>query len=317
VQGKLPHYSNLQVNVHLNESGKEVETLPTVSVLVTVYNRESYLAETLKSVLDSSWTDFELIVVDDASSDKSASVAESFAKNDKRIRVCINERNLGDYGNRAKAASLARGRYIKYVDSDDLIYKYSLASMVESLEKNPEAALALSHSRPEDDSPYPWYLTPNQTFNKHFLGRGCLSCGPSGAIIRRDAFELVGGFREQWKVLADTELWLRMASRWPTVLLPPGLIWWRRHEDQQFSSSDSELTYLERGFQLAMEALTDAECPLTQHARIAAMKKVRQHFSRRLLSLAIRAHRLGPAYRLYKESSLTLADLASGFRTYR
>lgn len=293
------------------------ENSPLVSVLVTVYNREKYLAETIKSILESSWTNFEVIVVDDASSDSSLSVAHSYARNDDRLKVFANKQNLGDYGNRAKAASLAQGKYIKYVDSDDLIYKYSLAIMVESLEKNPDAALALSHSMPEATSPYPWSITPHEVYRKHFLRRGCLNCGPSGAIIRRVAFEAVGGFREHWKVISDTDLWLRLAARWPTVLLPPGLIWWRRHADQEYTKDSANLVYLARGLELAANALMSNECPLTQTEIDAALKKKRQHFSRKVLSLGLRDRELSSALKLYRASGLSLSDLAKGFRSYQ
>jgi len=296
---------------------RQTKTSPIVSVLVTVYNRESYLTETLESILNSSWADFELIVVDDASSDNSLSVAESFAKSDDRLRVVANEKNLGDYANRVKAASIARGKYIKYVDSDDLIYPHSLALMVNSLERYPDAALALSHSKPEDESPYPWRLTPNEVYKKHYLDLGCLGCGPSGAIIRLDAFKAIGGFDEKWKVLSDTELWLRLASRWPAILLPPGLVWWRRHEEQEFTKNDAETVYLESGYQLDTNVLTNPECPLTHSERSFALEKIRQHFARRLLSLAIRKNRFSSALAIYKRSNLAIVDLVKGLRSYR
>ena len=82
---------------------------PTISVLVTVYNREAYLAETLRSILNSTFQDFEIVVVDDCSSDRSVDIARQFASKDNRIVVHVNKKNLGDYHNRNKAASLAKG----------------------------------------------------------------------------------------------------------------------------------------------------------------------------------------------------------------
>jgi len=288
-----------------------------VSVLVTVYNREPYLRETLLSILDSTYDDFEVIVVDDNSSDNSAEIAKQIAVQNSRIQIYTNDKNLGDYPNRIKAASLARGRYIKYVDSDDLIYPHSLAIMVESMERYPDAALGLSHSMPEDEAPYPWYLSPEQANRKHFLGRGCLSCGPSGAIIRRDAFETVGGFRMQWKVISDTDLWYRLASRWPIVLLPPALVWWRRHEEQEFTKDDAVTVYLQRGYDLAKDALASSDFPLPVSERNVALERARQHFARRLLSLALRKRQIGTALSMFRNSDLTINDLAKGLRAYQ
>lgn len=289
---------------------------PRVSVLVTVYNREAYLAQTLRSVLASSFRDFEVIVVDDCSSDKSVVIAEGIAMEDCRVRVIINESNLGDYGNRMKAASLACGTYLKYVDSDDIIYAHTLDVMVNAMERNEAVALALSHSLPEDEEPYPWILEPTKAWRKHFLGRGCFGCGPTGAIIRRSAFEEVGGFRKEWRVLSDIDLWLRLGACWPVALLPPGLVWWRRHEGQEFSSSGADLTYLEHGYELSRQSLKDVQCPLPEIERKIAIRRLRQHYARRLMALAIRKGQIRLAMKLFRKSDLTVMDLMRGFRKY-
>lgn len=94
---------------------------PLVSILMTSYNREEYIAQAIQSVLDSSFTNFELIIVDDGSKDQTLKIARSFAERDKRIKIYINEQNLGDYPNRNQAAKYAEGAYIKYLDSDDYL----------------------------------------------------------------------------------------------------------------------------------------------------------------------------------------------------
>ena len=101
-------------------------SLPLVSVLMTAYNRELYIAEAIESVLQSSYTNFELIIVDDVSTDSTISIAKKYSEIDKRVYVYQNETNLGDYDNRNKAASFAKGMLYKYLDSDDVIYPYSI-----------------------------------------------------------------------------------------------------------------------------------------------------------------------------------------------
>lgn len=289
---------------------------PTVSILVTVYNREAYLAPCLDSILASTWKDFEVLVVDDQSKDGSVGLAEIYAGKDERVRVFKNETNLGDYPNRVRAAQMAQGKYLKYVDADDLIYPHSLAIMVEAMEACPAAALGLAHSLPEDEQPYPWLLQPEQAWRKQFLGRGCLSCGPSGAIIRRDAFVEAGGFGN-WGVLNDVDLWCRLSSRWPVLLLPPGLIWWRRHEEQEFTKGDATTVYLERGYELVVDHLTSSACPLSEVERSAAVARARHNHARRLWSLATRRGRPRSAWRAFLKSGLGLQDLAGGLLRYR
>jgi glycosyltransferase involved in cell wall biosynthesis len=290
-------------------------TSPVVSVLVTVFNREPYLAACVESILASTYGDIEVILVDDASTDGSLDLAQTLASRDGRIRVELNTTNLGDYGNRGRAAQLATGRYLKYVDSDDLIYRHSLTLMVEAMESNPDAALGLSHSSPEEIEPYPWRLTPREAWLKEFLGTGCLGCGPSGAIIRRDRFFEAGGFGNRG-ILNDTDLWMRMSARWPIVLLPPGLVWWRRHGGQEFMRPDARAAYLEGGFRLAMDALSDDASPLNESETNRAKARVRQHHARRLWSLAARPSSPLAALRLFRQSGLGFSDALSGLRKY-
>jgi glycosyltransferase involved in cell wall biosynthesis len=84
---------------------------------MTAYNREKYIAEAIESVLASSFTDFELIIVDDCSADSTVEIARPYL-HDKRVQLHINEQNLGDYPNRNRAAELASGKYIKYLDCE-------------------------------------------------------------------------------------------------------------------------------------------------------------------------------------------------------
>jgi glycosyltransferase involved in cell wall biosynthesis len=82
---------------------------PLVSVLMTAFNREEYIAEAIESVLGQTLADFELIISDDCSTDRTLEIANAFARRDGRIRVLRNASNLGDYPNRRCAAALARG----------------------------------------------------------------------------------------------------------------------------------------------------------------------------------------------------------------
>ena len=117
---------------------------PRISVLLTSYNREDYIAESIESVLAQSVTDFELVICDDRSSDGTVDIINDYAKRDSRIRVSVNERNLGDYAQSAPRREPGAGRFLKYHDSDDVMYPHCLATMVEPLEAEPRAAFALS-----------------------------------------------------------------------------------------------------------------------------------------------------------------------------
>jgi glycosyltransferase involved in cell wall biosynthesis len=288
---------------------------PRVSVLVTVYNREAFLAACLESILASTFDDFEIVIVDDGSEDFSVAIAEEFARRETRIRFVRNETNLGDYPNRMKAASLASGEYLKYVDSDDLIYPHTLAVMVEAMTTHRDADLGLSYSMPEAEHPYPWKLVPHDAWQREFLGPGCMSSGPTGAIIKRSAFFSLGGFRS-WGVLSDTDMWYRMSAQAPIVLLPPGLVWWRRHPGQEFTVNGADLVYIERGFELTRETLKSNVSPLSPDETSRALARARQHHARRLISLGVRRGLPRTAFRLIRTSGLSMIDLARGLAPY-
>jgi len=112
-----------------------MENNPLVSVLMTAYNREQFIAEAIESVLASTFTNFELIIVDDCSTDKTIEIAKKFEMIDSRVKVYKNDNNLGDYLNRNMSASFAKGKYLKYLDADDLIYPHGLEVMVAAMEK--------------------------------------------------------------------------------------------------------------------------------------------------------------------------------------
>jgi glycosyltransferase involved in cell wall biosynthesis len=255
-----------------------------VSILTTVYNRDKYLAACIDSVLASSYQDWELIIVDDVSSDGSVSIARAYEQKDARIKVYVNQTNLGDYPNRNKAASYAKGKYLKYLDADDIIYPHGLEVMVHTMEQFPEAGLGISQKVVEDVKPYPFLMDPKETFTREFLKRGVLGLGPTGTIVRRDAFEKLGGFTGT-RYIGDTELWYKIALVYPVVKMEEELIFWRQHDDQEITKGQDSFFYLENAFKLKLNTLNKEELPLGALERQVAIKKNKKRFSRNLLRL--------------------------------
>ena len=186
---------------------------PIVTVLTTTYNREAFIAAAIESVLSSFHSDFELIVVDDCSSDNTVGIARKYEKLDKRVKVYVNEKNLGDYVNRNKAAAYASGKYIKYLDSDDLLYPHGLQVMVYSMEQFPESGFGVCSKGEDFPNPFPICLAPRETYLEHFRGYGHFFRSPGSAIIRKSAFDKVGGFSGK-RYTGDMELWFKLAQKY-------------------------------------------------------------------------------------------------------
>jgi glycosyltransferase involved in cell wall biosynthesis len=246
---------------------------PLVSVLMTAYNRSRFIPDAIRSVLASTMPDFELVIVDDASTDDTVAVARSFERSDPRIRVHVNERNLGDYANRNRAASLARGRYLKYLDSDDVMYPWCLTAMTSAMEAHPEAGFGLS-SIQDPSGHYPICIGPRDIYLEHIRGFGHFDRSPGSAIVRRSVFESECGFSGR-RLIGDLELWLRLARTQSMVKFPAGLMWTRSHEGRE-SSSDYAIDYDRMRREVFLEALSHPDCPLSQSEREAFRSAIRK-----------------------------------------
>jgi Glycosyl transferase family 2 len=279
---------------------------PLVSVLMTAYNREKYIAEAIESVLASSFKDFELIIVDDCSKDHTVQIARRYSS-DSRVQVHVNEKNLGDYPNRNRAASLAQGKYLKYLDSDDIIYPHGLKVMVSSMEQFPDAVLGLI--RPQrNDGPDPAQISPKEAYVEHFLKGGFLDAGPSGTIIQTSAFRKLGGFSGK-RFVGDTEMWLRLAARWPVVRLVEGLVWWRQHEQQEIALGYSSAGYLEWNYRVSVASLMQPECPLSAEEKTRVLSSLKRAQARALLRLFFQHREPMAALRIMRSSDLSLVDM--------
>ena len=247
-------------------------TAPLVSVLITAYNREEYLAASIESVLAQRLGDFELIVVDDRSTDGTLEIARDYARRDARVRVHANERNLGDYGNRNFIASLARGELLKFHDSDDVMYPHCLEVMVAAMQTEARGGFGLSAHRAWPGGPVPMLLTPRQAYQREFLGLGLFMCGPAAAVFRTKVFRELGGF-ENFGPPSDTIFWMRACARYPVLLLPTDLFYYREHPGQQLQAPTSARQYATVTAH-AWRALAAPECPLDETERAIARRNV-------------------------------------------
>ena len=273
-------------------------TAPCISVLLTSYNREHFIAEAIESVQAQSLTDFELIISDDRSGDRTVEIARSYAARDARIRVSVNDRNLGDYGNRRQAASLARGRFLKYHDSDDVMYRHCLSTMFELLDAEPRAAFALSGAGSWAGGPCPMLLTPRCAYEREFLGFGLFHQGPAAALFRAEAFTKLGGFPEV-AYAGDYLFWLRACATVNVLLVPGDLFYYRVHPGQEIAKPDSVKAYARASGEM-WRMLNSAECPINGEALELAKRNfafsqaraIYRHFKRGRVATAAASLRL-------------------------
>lgn len=230
---------------------------PKVSVITTCYNRQAFIGDCIRSVLQSQYDNIEYIIVDDCSTDRSWDIISEFALQDSRIRAVRNPENLGDYPNRNNALTYATGMYVKFVDSDDLMYPYALHTFVHHMEANPDAGFCLSVS-PHFFSVYPQKLDTLEAFEAHYIQRKrILYEGPTSAFFRSDAMKLVGYFNET-RMSGDFETWHKLAYSTKLLLLPKGsYMFWRTHDGQENAIHKSNVEYNFQYFDFSIRFLSN------------------------------------------------------------
>jgi len=230
-----------------------------VSVIVTSYNRDAFIAETIESILTSTYGNYEVIIVDDCSTDNTVAIARKF-ESDRRVSVHVNEKNLGQFKNRNHAAMLAKGKYIKYCDSDDLIYPWTLEYCVSMMEKYPAAGIGFIYLKGEVDKEY---LLPEETIKLNFFRSTILNIGPSGTILNTEFFMRSGMYEDKYGVPSDMFFNLRMAAMFPSVLLKKDFFYYRIHSGQELSNKYSYVQhnyrYLRDIFKLPAFPLNDRQ----------------------------------------------------------
>ena len=236
---------------------------PLVSVVMTAYNRADLIGESIESVLHQSFTDFELIVVDDGSTDETVAIASRYLS-DPRVRLHRNERNLGDYPNRNQAAAFATGRFLKYHDSDDVMYSHCLHVMVSSLLAEPRADFAVTSGRSWPDGAVPMLLTPRLAYEREFFSTGIFQHGPACGLFKTDFFRAIGGFPEHGGA-SDYLFWFKACAAGRTLLVAGDLFYYRIHAGQMLQREQNIIEYASAR-RIAWGLLLSAECPLTGRA---------------------------------------------------
>jgi glycosyltransferase involved in cell wall biosynthesis len=214
---------------------------PKVSVCMPVYNRPEYVAEAIESVLQQTFTDFELIITDNCSTDNTPEVIKSYAAKDNRVKYFRNERNLGVCSSGNRAMLLSRGEYIKQLFSDDKLSPRHLEVFVEVLDNHPKVSLVTSytqnfgkhdHIRGESYFPGTGELD-GKTCQKDLLISGNWAGSPSSIMFRRRDLH-IGLGHQQWKYwMGDLDISMRLLSVGNAYVVPEILSFLRVHDEQQ------------------------------------------------------------------------------------
>jgi glycosyltransferase involved in cell wall biosynthesis len=217
--------------------------MPKVSVCMPCFNRQDYVGEAIESVLAQSFSDFELLIADNCSEDDTPKIVQKYADRDKRITFVRNPQNIGMCSNLNTLLLNARGQYIKYCFSDDILASECLSVFVGIMDKHPNVSLVTSFSKCIGDSNdirgesfFPGVgLLDGKKCQKDLLINGNWVGNMSCVMIRRKDLQ-IGLGSHMWKYwVGDHDLWMRLTGVGDVYVVPEILSFIRIHKGQESS----------------------------------------------------------------------------------
>ena len=208
---------------------------PRISVIIPTYNRFPLVCEAIDSVLAQTFSDYELIVVDDGSTDQTPDVQKIY---EGKLRF-VSQENQGASAARNRGVVEARGKWVSFLDSDDLWLPDKLKIQKAAMDREPPVLISYTEEI--------WYrrgirVNPMKKHSKYsgwIFEKSLPLCiiSPSSVMIQKELFEKVGGFDEAFPVCEDYDLWLRMTKDYPVLLIERPLIVKRNGHPGQLSAS--------------------------------------------------------------------------------
>lgn len=222
-------------------AGATRDSGPSVSVIIPTYNRAHFVVDAVTSVLTQDFPDFEVIVVDDGSTDQTVAAMAQF--NDYRL-VFVQQKNRGRSQARNRALEMARGRYIAFLDSDDLYMPGKLALQVDYLDRHPDVGMVYTSAHCVDYSGRPlndryiasvsgWIYTSIAFFRP-------VTITLPTVMARRELFARAGGFDEKMHRFEDTDMWRRISKLARIEAMPAFTCRLRTHAENSLAAQDPE-----------------------------------------------------------------------------
>ncbi len=219
---------------------KERSKIPLVSVILPAYNAESYIEESIQSVLRQDFTNFEFIIINDGSTDNTQPIIDKYAKIDKRI-IVIKQNNKGLVNTLNIGLEAAKGRFIARIDGDDPWLDHKLSHQVKEFEQDDSLVLIGGGFEVIDENGY--YIetifppTTDDDIRRSLMLRNVF--GHAGVMMKRDAVLSTGGYRKDFGPTEDYDLWIRLSKLGTVKNLPHPVYRYRinRYGISQTSSS--------------------------------------------------------------------------------
>lgn len=286
---------------------------PLFTVATITYNSGKWLRQTIESILASSFTDFELLISDDGSTDDTWSIIQQY--NDLRIRAWRNEKNLGEYPNRNKVLHEAAGKFILYIDGDDILYKDALKEYAAYAHAFPTAA-AIWGVYPVyfDFVAFPYLFSPVQLTSLNFLSTYPVTVvGFADSVFAVNELKQLGGFDERFAI-GDTYIKRKFSCFHNALLVPAGRAFWRQYPEQASNRVRSFYRNLIETYAIDKELLYSEFFPLKGEQWETASLNFRIRSVKLILLNTIRKGRLFDFFKLMNRLLIPYSDLLLIFK---
>lgn len=251
----------------------EENQLPLVTVITVTFNSSRFVRDAIQSVVNQTYPNIEYIIGDDCSTDDTWQIIQEYK--DTRIRTYRNEVNLREYQNRNKAIALASGKYLIFIDGDDVIYPQGIAYFVSHMESFPSAGMAIQKNY-LNSVLFPALIFPNELIVNHFFGKTDLLSSSFASDFFKT--EIIKKFTLKTDLKAgDDEIRLRIASQYPTLFVQ-GWVSWPRETPGQAASKITSFQRLTDSYLYTQRILNEVK--VDEFLRQAITKNQKRQLAR-------------------------------------
>jgi glycosyltransferase involved in cell wall biosynthesis len=280
---------------------------PLFTIATITYNSAKWVRQAIESILSSSYQDFELLISDDCSTDDTWKVIQEY--NDHRIRAYRNQINLGEYPNRNKVIKLAKGRYLLFVDGDDILYHDSLRNLSEYVAYFPGAGMFWGlNPQLFPFYVFPYQVEPEETMKLIYCTKIPISSiGFGEMLFKTDVLKSAGGLSEHYRI-GDTYIKKKIALTHPVLFLPIGFMFWRQSPGQASKKIEKGLLSFFERVTIDQEIISSAYFPVTGNERVKILQNVRIGVVKLFIRSTILKGNIADFFRLMHKINLSMSD---------
>lgn len=286
---------------------------PLFTVATVTYNSGKWVRQAIESVLASSFTDFELLISDDCSTDDTWDIIQQYC--DPRVKAWRNEKNIGEYPNRNKVLAEAKGKYLLFVDGDDILYKQTLRNLSEYVQEFPEASAVWGvPSARFCFALLPYQFEPAITVRLIYETDITLAeIGFAETLFKTSCLKAIGGLATGFRI-GDTWAKKMIASQYPVLFVPMGYMLWRVSAGQASNKVHNLRGGGFENFMIDKAIFSQPIQGLSEEKQHSLWLDVQSSFIKNLLRSSIREFNIRVFFQILREADIPITNLKLLFR---